>query len=387
MAKRGSSAAVLALAGRDYADLAERTLKALPEEVPVVRVDFGGDSDVAGLAGLVTALHVARGRGEAIGVDPGRPGIPEFGRKLFRLAPPRAAEMSNVVIERKRRAVERARGFVDMARLDQAYGVSRERLEQALIKGVVLDYDGTLCDARRRFEAMPEEMAQALERFIGLGLPLGVVTGRGKSVGAALRATLPTSVWERVRVGYYNGAECVPLADEDAPHAREPGELTEKVARVLESEDLGWKVEARAAQVTVTPVRRADMAKVVAEVAALIGGIGGMRLVTSSHSVDVLTPGVSKTRMIDEMERAFGVSGDDVLRIGDRGAAPGNDYELLQHPLGVSVDEVSADLQSCWRWSPAGYLGPRATLHYLSGLEGTSEGVRWRASLGDGSET
>jgi hypothetical protein len=375
---------VLALAGRDYGDLAERTLKALPEEVPVVRVNFGGDSDVSGLAGLVTALHVARGRGEAIGVDPGRPGIPEFGRKLFRLAPPRAVKMGDVVLKRKRRAVERARGCVDMARVNQAYRASRERLERAVIKGVVLDYDGTLCDARRRFEAMPDEMARALERLIGLGLSLGVVTGRGKSVGAALRGALPKGVWERVHVGYYNGAECAPLADEDAPHAREAGELTANVARVLESGGLGWKVEARAAQVTVTPVRRADMANVVAEVAALIGGIGGMRLVTSSHSVDVLTPGVSKTRMIDEMERVLGVSGDEVLRIGDRGASPGNDYELLHHPLGVSVDEVSADLQSCWRWAPAGYLGPRATLHYLNGLQGTSEGVRWRASLGDG---
>lgn len=386
MAKRGSQSAVLALAGGDYAALAERTVKMLPEEVPVVRVCFKGDSDVVGLAGLVTALHVARGRGEAMGVDPGRPGIPEFGRKLFRLSPPEPAEMGNVVVERKRRAVERAHGGADIGRLKEACAASRERLESAAIKGVVLDYDGTLCDVRRRFDRLPEEMARGLERVMELGLAVGVVTGRGKSVGAALRQALPRHVWERVWVGYYNGAECAPLADAAAPYGREAGEFTAKVASVLEACDAGWSVEARAAQVTVTPGRRADTLKVAADIAARIDGVGPMRLVTSSHSVDILMPGVSKTRMIEDLERVFAVPGGGVLRMGDRGAAPGNDYELLRHPLGISVDEVSADLDSCWRWSPAGYVGPRATLDCLNGLTATPEGVRWRASVADGDD-
>jgi hypothetical protein len=34
--------------------------------------------------------------------------------------------------------------------------------------------------------------------------------------------------------------------------------------------------------------------------------------------------------------------------VGDRGAWPGNDYEILRAPLGLSVDECSLDPDSCW---------------------------------------
>jgi hypothetical protein len=160
--------------------------------------------------------------------------------------------------------------------------------------------------------------------------------------------------------------------------------MTQAIAAALADHEAGWLIEARASQVTVTPKRAADMARVVAGIQARLAGMGPLRLVTSSHSVDILLPGVGKTRLVEEFERVFGLPSDAILRIGDRGAPPGNDAELLRHPLGLSVDEISADLKSCWRWAPAGFLGPRATLYYLNGLTATAQGVRWRAARSGG---
>ena len=264
------------------------------------------------------------------------------------------------MLERKRVAIERTGEAVEAEVLKAACAANQARLEAARIQGVVLDYDGTLCDGRRRFDPLPQDISAALERLIELGLRVGVVTGRGQSVGRSLRAALPKDRWEWIRVGYYNGAECGPLADADAPHKRESGEVTRKIAAALAGHEAGWLIEARTPQVTVTPKHGADMGRVVARIQTRLDGLEPVRLVTSSHSVDILLPGVSKTRLVEEFECVWGLPGDAILRIGDRGAPPGNDAELLHHPVGLSVDEVSADLKSCWRWSPAGFLGPRA---------------------------
>ena len=54
-----------------------------------------------------------------------------------------------------------------------------------------------------------------------------------------------------------------------------------------------------------------------------------------------------------------------VLSVGDKGQWPGNDYELLNTPYSLSVDEVSADPDTCWNIAPAGHRGTQAVLDYL----------------------
>jgi len=78
---------------------------------------------------------------------------------------------------------------------------------------------------------------------------------------------------------------------------------------------------------------------------------------------------------VDAVRVAAGDSNGRVIRIGDRGMWPGNDFDLLSDRLGLSVDEVSRDPDHCWNLSPAGVLGPQATLHYLKRLVGCGGGL------------
>ena len=71
IAKRGARSAVLALASEEDSGLADRTLKVLPDEIPVVRVDFHGASDVRGAGD-----GAARGRRDG-GSDRHRSGAAE----------------------------------------------------------------------------------------------------------------------------------------------------------------------------------------------------------------------------------------------------------------------------------------------------------------------
>src|SRR5665213_4053071 len=81
-----------------------------------------------------------------------------------------------------------------------------------------------------------------------------------------------------------------------------------------------------------------------------------LSVVTSTHSIDILAPFISKRKVVEDVlaRLGYGSGPDSVLCIGDRGCPPGNDSDLLCHPLALSVDEVSADPLTCWNLATPG---------------------------------
>jgi hypothetical protein len=86
LAKHGKTTGIIAFITDDDRQVANKTLALIPSAIPVARVDlpFGGLR--AGLAALVTVFHLAGFAGRVRNIDPGRPGVPQFGRKIYRLA-------------------------------------------------------------------------------------------------------------------------------------------------------------------------------------------------------------------------------------------------------------------------------------------------------------
>jgi hypothetical protein len=63
-----------------------------------------------------------------------------------------------------------------------------------------------------------------------------------------------------------------------------------------------------------------------------------------------------------------------VLTVGDRGAPPGNDFDLLTHPFSLSVDAVSTALDSCWNLLPLGVRNTPGLIQYGSYIRCGKEG-------------
>ena len=89
LAKRSETSAVLAFIADSDRALAERTLDLLPVDVPQARIAFEGSPNAAMLASLLAALRITGWAGISRGIDPGRPGVPKFGRELYHLPLPR----------------------------------------------------------------------------------------------------------------------------------------------------------------------------------------------------------------------------------------------------------------------------------------------------------
>ena len=393
LAKRSETSAVLAfITGTDRA-LAERTLDLIPAGVPQARIVFDGGPSAVALASLLAALRITGWAGRTRGIDPGRPGVPEFGRKLYNLRLPRPRRIAGLprLTPREAAAISRKAGAPpgslaasgELDRWRDALADFLTRLRDARFAGIVLDYDGTVVDTRRRSKPAEPEIVSELARLAEAGARIGIATGRGKSVRCDLQKCLPPALWPLVLVGYYNGAEVAPLDDDSVPDGsknvcadlqpltdalrRHPG-LSESARQ----ENRSFQITLEAARVM--PVNRLwDLARQV----MIKTGVHGVTATCSSHSVDIVAAGVSKRNVVRRLREKVG--DEPILAIGDRGRCPGNDHELLSEPFALGVDEISADPATCWHLGEPGQRGSAVTLEYLSALEAQDGRLRFAA--------
>lgn len=378
LARRGDESVVLALITPETASLAKRTLALVPSDIPVLRFE----TEIPGPWGcidlLTTVLHWTGALGKQHSLDPGRPHVPGFGRRLFHIRPPKAAsQRASPPVLRK---LDRIGSVHSAPRrvFEEALVKFERKLSQAEIGAVVLDYDGTLCATHHRFDPLPEEVSTACVRLLDMGVRLGVATGRGKSVREALRAALPTKFWHLVLIGYYNGSDVALLTSDDTPDKSRPlDEAIASLSEFLVADPLVnalAQVEVRPSQITVSPLHGVPPVDLHAYLLDCLDHDVPVRMVRSCHSIDLVTAETSKLRVVERL--AGEIAPRSVLCIGDRGAWPGNDSDLLGHEFSLSVDYVSASLSSCWNLAPAGELGPSVTMRYLNALADCEGSIR-----------
>lgn len=377
LARRAANTGLIVLSTPDSAAVAAKTLAALPAEIPTLQLV----SRAPGAAGTIELLiQVFRLVGQAAsraGIDPGRPHVPEFGRRLYHMGIPqsrmlRGQALVDMWIERKvspplwATAANRERDEWRTAYQQWAF-----ELEETRLRGVAVDFDGTVCDASERFAQPREEVGAALTRLLDIGTTIGIATGRGGSVLDALRAVIAKRYWPGVVVGTYNGGQILTLADtlsEDVP-TEEALVEAEEIFRASPLLNALAQFRLRPTQLTLRqrrPVPRGLLCRVILETLAATPGLSE-RLSTheSGHAVDVIPRGISKLRVVDEVSKR---TGGEVLRIGDQGCLHGNDFAFLSHRAGLSVERVSAPLDRCWNVAPPGHRGTEALLVYLKTL-------------------
>ncbi len=383
-AKRAKETGIIALVGDNQRKLADRTLALLPKSVPQTRFDFEGARDEQALVGLVVSLHIAEAAGEKRGIDPGKPGVPEFGRRLYHLGPAarrraQRTDTTEIAAWRKQKAA-----LADSGRSLGEWLSACERgvahLKAASIKALVFDYDGTLCETHRRYDPLAVEIGSSLSRLLREGAMIGIATGRGGSAAECLREAVPRIYWDRIVMGYYNGAVIVPLSERlEAGAAAEPDRRLMQLKGLLRGTPHFSRGTFRinASQLSFSFPALVEPTVAVRTVSAAAEKLGIHATIScSSHSVDVTLGQASKVDVVAAVrQRAATAEDAAVVRIGDRGRWPGNDADLLDDPYGLSVDEVSPSPDGCWGLSPRGMLGIQATLYYMDRLH-------WRNGVG-----
>jgi haloacid dehalogenase-like hydrolase len=291
IAKRGEDTGVVALVGSQDSVLATRTLELLPDSVHTWRVDVAGRPDEQAIAGLLIGLYLSAAAGRSEGTDPGKPGVPPFGRKLYRLGPGRARQKTSEVNRTaaiRRKAVDVLSNEPAKLMWEESFARAIKVWSKAKIAGIVFDYDGTLCDPRKRFEHLSDEVAVSLSRILEGGLAIGIATGRGPSAGIALRKCIPEKFWASIVIGYYNGAIITRLDDIRDPLIGECKNL--EVLDQLKSHSVLKDCHFRAneAQIALRLPGHLDVEEAISAVNSVLSGHHlNVPVTASSHSVDI----------------------------------------------------------------------------------------------------
>ena len=379
LSTHGANTGIVSLETRSTTRIANRTLGFLPSETQVLRVVTDREGPASTIELVRAVMGLAAIVGASMEIDPSRPKVADFGRRLYHSrAAPDLGELEAIPVAKKRRALFINRRS-DSEVLTDALKRFVRRIERTNFTGLVVDYDGTLCANERRFEPLEPSICTELNRLLSEDLLLGIASGRGASVYARLREAINGKYWRQVVVGMYNGANIFTLSS-DIPDSSDeiPESLQVAISRLRRLErPLGFDIVVRPHQVSVRPIDGPDSLELLRVLTEYLTGIDDLKILASFHSVDILQKHTSKLAVVRAMN--FMKQGC-ILRIGDQGAIGGNDFELLNSGLSLSVDQVSSSLDTCWRLGDHGVSGPSLTLKYLRALRRDPEGFRFETS-------
>ena len=363
--KNPDSTGVVFLINPECRVLAARTLRLIPSNVPVVEISTERSGPAGMLSLLIQTMYTVKVFGDFRGIDPGRPGVAEFGRRIYRIG--MTGRKTNMTLEAV--AIKRKFGTSINGSLEIRQAALRRflrRLEQTSFDAIVFDYDGTLCDAPARRNSPSPETASMLAMLAKRGIPMGVATGRGRSIRSVLRGIIPKKSWHAVFVGYYNCADVAPLDVDDIPNvdsATDPA-LANFSRYLIENSIVSKEVmEERPNQISLLAGNLTAMDLIREINTSHSQALDDVKIVESGHSVDILPAKMSKTAILEVIRKTLGCK--NILCIGDQGLWPGNDFELLSTPFSLSVDKTSGDPDSCWNLAPPGYVGEQAARYYI----------------------
>lgn len=381
-AKRENNSAIIALVTPEEKQIAEKTISLIPTSIPLLLIasdKFGVNSSIEL---LLKSFNLVNSVGETFQIDPGRPGVPEFGSKLYHL---KYASFYKQFSKVKLNPVEEYailkktnKSSIHQLQNDELlfwrkkYLTFIDRVEKTRFSSIVFDYDGTLCSYDRRYAGfLTEDISLELIRLLKAGIKIGIATGRGQSVKTDLRnSKIPKAYWKNIIIGYYNGANIGSLNDDSCPNTElKPNLKLSNIEAVIKSLKLPYselKIKLRPFQLTIETCDASiwNMIKKIVQNIVMVSSDGELQLLESSHSIDVVVR--DKASKLNVVNKCIELSkSENCLTIGDKGQWPGNDYELLSTPNSLSVDDVSAHPDSCWNLTRDGWKSTQATMSYL----------------------
>lgn len=375
--------------------LCDSTLELFPREVPTIKVELPNDPILASLVSVIDSILITDILGQSQQRDPGQPVVSNFGRNIHALNVTELLPLADFEAISLRRKL---RFNINQACQTAAWTTAAlefcERLRNASIRALACDFDGTFCDTDLRYEGLDERLISSIEDLARNGAIVGFASGRGDSLYDDLRKKLSSDTWSKIVIGYYSGSI---IASLDSEKFEEPAgdprfdDLEQWLKDVGILANLATTPKKRGGQMSLRMQNFGAKHRAVAGIRHWIrrGDHSGWRVFCSGHSIDVITENVGKEKVVRAIAHYANANPiSEILRIGDSGDLDGNDFELLDSGLGLSVDSVSPFPGTCWNLLPRGYKGVAGTLLYMDSLQRSGHGMHLSPNLMEGlSET
>lgn len=343
-------------------------------------LDYQDCGRFQGLRAVFDGFAIIEALGQRTGIDPAKPGPGPTAaniydaRTLLHTVQRRTAPAAHKQIEQYRRDDPKGHAY-DWAVLA---GEFQSQLASVDYWALVLDFDGTIIPASDPYARPAPEIVEELIRLLDHGVTLAIATGRGGSLGSALRAALPSRYWDSIPVGYYNGSYLKPLSvdiDNELPELHP--DIDEIHGLLAKRSDLFRAFKAKNSRVQLS-IQHADLVEPQSFIREFqqtrFGGSDELRLVDTGRTLDIVLSSACKTQVVEALMRTRGKADRSILCIGDSGGRTGNDHVLLGHAFGVSVGHVCDRPDACWSLFGTDLSGPDALHRILLSLRGDLRG-------------
>jgi HAD superfamily hydrolase (TIGR01484 family) len=368
-AKRKENSVIVALVTPEERQIAIKTLDLIPSYIPRLIISSDKEGANSSIELLVHAYYLVNAVGEAFNIDPGRPGVPDFGSKLYHLRYSSFyKQVSNVnltaieeysILKKTNKSSIHQLEKSELVFWRKKYSAYIDQLSKTKFTSIVFDYDGTLSSYDERYsDCLQEDVTSEILKLLKAGVIVGIATGRGQSVRKALQnSNIPKLYWKNIIIGYYNGADIGTLNDDDCPNTRvKPNIRLSALESEIKNLNLPYsdlEIKLRPYQLTIETTSDSsnwNSIKRIVQNIVITSSDGELQLLESSHSIDVVVR--NKASKLNVVKKCNEVSGsENCLTIGDKGQWPGNDYELLSTIHSLSVGDVSPHPNSCWNFS------------------------------------
>ena len=345
----------------------KRFIKALPEFITPYYICAPYEGLYGAVYCLTSSILIFSELAKAKALDPGRPTVPEWGRKLHSLR----------------------LGPKDIAGSDLSKKANDKRTNypalEMTIAGIVSDIDGTLLETENRFSGIGREIGIELNRLLQEGMLLGFATGRGKSALELLRNSIFLEFWPQVIVGLYNGTRILRLdQDLDEKQELEWSSLNSVALKVKEICSGIPRVELtiRPTQITVEGINKNQRTFIDQEISRAFGqGTKFIKLGQSGHSLDILPNWANKLNVLEKMDI---FPKQNIMCIGDQGQLGGNDEDLLSWKPSVSVGKSRPVSNACfWLGKDESSRGEKGVLRLLKAIEQVEGGFKLGTKIFD----
>ena len=373
--------AIIALSCIDDEKLCQKTLDLLPVSVPKLIFNTPLQNFEGTIELLVQSMELIRHYANKQSIDPGRPGVPAYGSKIYhlryeRLLSHQYLSLKEVAIIRKAKVDKLSDlSLGESSNWEKHYLDFINKMKAAKFGSLIFDYDGTLCSSANRFIGMSEEIQTMLINFVKKGFVLGIISGRGQSLRIDLERAFQSDpgLMKHVIVGYYNGSDIAPLSNAKHPVKGNPMHPSLQVMRDRLIK-IGIEASDSPNQLTFSSktTREWSTLKEILIHEMMLLDLNDITMVESSHSIDIIPRKIaSKNNVLAHCRKMCKLLGlpADALCVGDKGQWPGNDYELLANDYALSVGEVSSTPGTGWNIGRPGMRDEKAVAYLFGKLK------------------
>jgi HAD superfamily hydrolase (TIGR01484 family) len=366
--RRKEETAVLFLATRDSTDLLETFQDSYGSMLLIVPIISQSRGVLGGIELFIYMFHLFVKLAEYRRVDISRPKVPPEAKQMFRarslypnleIRPLLEQEIDGVVKAKRALLSAQSPSPSDLERLvpKPVVAASLSFLFSRQFVGLVCDYDGTLISLPDHQSTVSEAIIFNLERLLQAGIPIAIVSGRGRSVVSDLQEQVPSFLHKLIYCYLYNGGALWKLDECEARWVQKLKKIEILLKDLKASAELSRLVDkiepaSLSSQITLH-LRNYDNAALVMDIATkLISNVSATDYCvrTSGRSVDIFPSSVSKvSACLDFKQEAFPDLDEPlILVLGDRGESGGNDYELLKEPYSISVNQMNWEPHTCF---------------------------------------